>query len=143
MRSTSISAARQTTAIPVPTGGTRSRRPSIEHSNTQRSTQSRVQQGGYRQSLPVRSLPTQPENESDLPLRRLYGSGLHFEQKDTAVPSHLPRVTELTKPLQIPRTPPSESDDAWYVKQLEAYRKSVRQFCSPWQRRARPRRWSL
>ena len=122
MRSTSSSAARQTTTIPLPTGSTRSRRPSIEHSNIHKSTQSRIQPGEYRQSLPIRSLPTQPENESDLPLRRLYGSGLHFEQENTAAPSHLPRVTELTKPLQIPRTPPFESDDAWYGEQLEAYR---------------------
>ena len=117
---------------------TSSRRPSIEQSNVQRSTQSRVQPGRYRQSLPVRSLPIQPEKGSDLPFRNLYESGLHFEQENTGATSHLPRVTDsqssrrdsdseeetltLTKPLEIPRTPQSELDDAYYVKQLEAYR---------------------
>ena len=69
---------------------------------------------------------TDSDTESDQPFRNLYGSSLLSEQEDIGAQSHLPRVTEsqslrresdseeeipkLTKALEIPRTPPSESD---------------------------------
>ena len=96
MRSTSSSAARQLTGIPIPAGVTSTRRSSIEHNNAARLINRRGQPGDLRQSLQARSLSTQPETDSDLPFRRIYRSAK--DSGEDEIKSRLPPLTDSPEP---------------------------------------------